>query len=333
MRIRNRPARILCRDTRDGRRYRCASIVCLVLGSLVPGGAVQAAENRATIEESGGYRIILANGIPDHQPGRFPNSGNPNTIREQRYEFRIPLHPAIQPETRPVAPNLFGVALNGVPFDPGTAEFWNGEPRSGWNYDALSGQINLGLDGNNAHVQPTGAYHYHGIPVGLLRKVAREDEMTLIGYAADGFPVYGPLGYRDPLEPESGLIELRPAYQLREGRRPSGNEGPGGVFDGTFVQDFQYIAGSGDLDECNGRYGVTPEYPNGTYYYVTTSTFPFVPRLWRGTPDESFLRQGPRGGRPPHPHLREDRAGPLDWGPPPHFGSDPPGFRHSIPRR
>ena len=51
----------------------------------------------------------------------------------------------------------FGVALNGVPFDPGTAEYWENDRSSDWRYDALSGKINLGLDQNNAHVQPNGA--------------------------------------------------------------------------------------------------------------------------------------------------------------------------------
>ena len=43
------------------------------------------------------------------------------------------------------------------------------------------------------------------------------------------------------------------------------------------------LAGLGDLDRCNGRTGVTPEFPNGIYYYVITSTFPFVHRCLRGS--------------------------------------------------
>ena len=83
---------------------------------------------------------------------------------------------------------------------------------------------------------------------------------------------------------------------------------PGGTFDGTFVDDYEYIAGSGDLDECNGREGVTPEYPEGTYYYVLTDTFPFIPRSYRGTPDRSFERRGaPPGGRRPPPPRRRPR--------------------------
>ncbi|MBL0185636.1 MAG: YHYH protein [Candidatus Obscuribacter sp.] len=52
----------------------------------------------------------------------------------------------------------------------------------------------------------------------------------------------------------------------------------------------------GDLDQCNGRTGVTPEYPQGTYYYVITETYPFIPRCYHGTPDPSFERRPPGGG-------------------------------------
>ena len=48
----------------------------------------------------------------------------------------------------------FGIALNGVLFDPGTAEFFQRDRSSKWNYEALSGAVRLGLDQNHAHVQP-----------------------------------------------------------------------------------------------------------------------------------------------------------------------------------
>ena len=51
---------------------------------------------------------------------------------------------------------------------------------------------------------------------------------------------------------------------------------------GTFAQDWQYVAGSGDLDECNGRTGVTPEFPNGIYHYYATDTYPFLQRCVKG---------------------------------------------------
>lgn len=263
---------------------------------VIPIAAV-AYQNQVNITVKGQYRYITSNGIPDHKPGQFPNNGNPNRISPQRHNFRVPANPQPSERITPMQRMPFGVALNGIPFDPGTAEFWNRDPRSGWNYDALSGKINLGLDASNAHVQPTGAYHYHGMPLGLIKRVQKKDNMVQVGFAADGFPIYAKIGHKDANDPDSELVELKSSYRLKHGNRPNG---PGGKYDGTFVQDFEYVAGAGDLDECNGRTGVTPDYPEGTYYYVITEDFPFIPRYFRGTPDSSFERRGPPpGGRGP----------------------------------
>ena len=114
----------------------------------------------------------------------------------------------------------FGVALNGVPFDPLTAEYWNHDRPAGWNIEALSGQVNLGLDQNNAHVQPDGTYHYHGIPFGLLDRFPYRDKPILLGYAADGFPLYGPWGYRDADTLASPMVKLTPATGSKQARAP-----------------------------------------------------------------------------------------------------------------
>src|SRR6185369_14950428 len=120
----------------------------------------QIGTNRVSITISGGERIVKANGWPDHVPGQFPRKGNPNRISSQNYNFTIPLNPQVAETATPVRHTLFGVAVNGVPFYPATADFWNNDPSSGWNYEAKSGYLDLGLDEHNAHVQPTGAYHY-----------------------------------------------------------------------------------------------------------------------------------------------------------------------------
>lgn len=244
-------------------------------------------DNQVTIWTDGTKRYINANGIPDHTPGQFPNPGNPNTISAQDYTFEVPLNPTLAASVT-TRGGPFGVALNGVPFDPGTAEYWNNgqrsHERSEWRYEALSGHLDLGLDHSNAHVQPTGAYHYHGIPTGLVDLLSAGNFTGLVGYAADGFPVYA-------------VSTVQSSYRVKAGQRPSG---PGGAYDGTFVADYEYVEGLGDLDECNGRVGTTPDYPNGTYHYYLTSTFPFIPRCWKGTPDESFSRTGatPPGQQP-----------------------------------
>lgn len=297
-----------------------------VIGLLaLSGGLLQASglTNEVRIEEREGYRYIYANGIPDHDTGTFPNPGNPNTISVQNHTYRVTLTPQETGVATLIRP-AFGVALNGIPFEPGTGEFWNRDRSSDWKFEALTGFIDLGTDENHAHVQPTGAYHYHGVPTALVR----DRSMTQLGYGADGFPVYGPYGYADANDAGSELVALHSSYRLKEGLRP---DGPGGLYDGAFLNDFEYVEGLGDLDECNGRFGVTPEYPEGIYHYYITEMFPFIPRCVKGTPDESFRPKGgghggPGGNRPPrggHPGGRPD--GPPPGGRSP--GGRPPGGR------
>lgn len=258
------------------------------------------AGSQVSVVTNGAFRIITANGLPDHAPGQFPNRGNPNAISAQSYSFRLTLNPQTNATLQSSQGAWFGVALNGVPFEPGTAEFWNGQRE--WNYEAQGGFIDLGLDANNAHVQPNGAYHYHGLPTGLMQKTGDGGkQMLLLGYAADGFPIYTSFGHSNATNAVSSLMKLRSSWQLRKGTRPGG---PGGTYDGRFTADYEFVAGNGDLDECNGRYGVTPEYPRGIYHYCVTEEFPQIARSWRGTPDPSFFKRGagPRGPgerRPP----------------------------------
>jgi hypothetical protein len=153
----------------------------------------------------------------------------------------------------------------------------------------------LGTDASHAHVQPNGAYHYHGIPTVLVHALTDgKEKMVIVGWAADGFPIYNNLGHADPRDAASALKTLKSSYRVKGGERP---DGPGGHYDGTFVADYEYVAGLGDLDECNGRFEITPEYPDGIYHYVLTEQFPFIPRKFRGTPDPSFMRRpGGAGG-------------------------------------
>ncbi|MDA1041625.1 MAG: YHYH protein, partial [Planctomycetota bacterium] len=88
----------------------------------------------------------------------------------------------------------------------------------------------------------------------------------ILGWAFDGYPIYGPYGYAK-LDGTGGVVRLASSYQLKQGTRPSG---PGGTYDGSYIEDYEYVAGSGFLDEHNGRFAITPEYPEGTYHYVVT---------------------------------------------------------------
>ena len=272
----------------------------------------QTAVNQVEITTDGSYRYIRSNGIPDHPTGSFPNAGNPNAIAVQGHDYRVPLIPQRTGHATAYQLSPFGVAINGVPFDPHAAEFWNRDRSSGWQYEPLSGAIDLGVDSASAHVQPDGTYHYHGIPGPLMAGRAGDAHSPLIGYAADGFPIYAVYGYADPQDAGSGVVRLQSGYRIRAGTRP---DGPGGAYDGTFVQDYVYVDGFGNLDECNGRETVTPEYPGGTYAYFMTDSFPHIPRCFAGTPDQSFAR-GP-GGPGQGPGTRPRPDGPPPDGRPP----------------
>ncbi len=241
------------------------------------------------VRHEGAYVYIESNGIPNHKTGSFPNRDNPNAITAQNHRYRVTNNPQKMTRATPKEGTV-GVALNGIPFDPATAECY-GRARGqrgpmdscAWREEAIvAGRGKLGLDQSNAHVQPTGAYHYHGIPNGLLA-VLPQDDLVHVGYAADGFKmVVSPKG------------AFKSGYRLKSGSRPSG---PAGRYDGTYTADYQYVGGEGALDVCNGVM------VDGAYVYVLTADFPYIPRCLMGRADSSFARRPPRnvGGRPHHP--------------------------------
>tara|TARA_B110000444_G_scaffold259707_1_gene304352 strand:+ start:1155 stop:2135 length:981 start_codon:yes stop_codon:yes gene_type:complete len=253
-------------------------------------------------------RILNGNSIPNHEVGIFPNSGNPNNIREQDVNKRFTLCPTIINESglEIVGPALvIAYALNSVKFDPGTAEKCNdtgecslSQGQGNWNIEALGHDtFDFGDDINHAHVQPNGSYHYHGMPELLIEFLGDNQGMTLVGWASDGFPVYARYGYSNADDSSTQVIALQTSYRLKSepdvgrpailtsliGGPVKGTTNPNTeILMGAFTQDYEYVVGLGDLDQCNGRFGVTPEFPNGIYYYVVTDDFPFFTRCLKG---------------------------------------------------
>ena len=253
-------------------------------------------------------RILSGNGIPNHEVGTFPNPHNPNTIKAQNVNAIFTLCPSIVSETGVKVGGPAGAiayAINSVKFDPATAgrcddngkcSLAMGQGR--WSIEALGhNTFDFGDDMNHAHVQPTGAYHYHGMPELLLKLLGQDNNMTLIGWASDGFPVYARYGYSAPNDSTSVIKVMKPSWRLKsvgDNGRPdvltvlSGRPGAGDSYPnkpiplGAFTQDFEYVEGLGDLDQCNGRFGVTPEFPKGIYYYMVTDEFPFFSRCLKG---------------------------------------------------
>lgn len=258
--------------------------------NLVPANVNPIANNQVTIDVAGGKRIIKANGVASHKTGAFPNSGNPHAIAEQNHSYSMPLNPTFAAKPTLFKVGKVGIAVNGVLIEPATAEVYK-EARD-WRYEALSGAVPLGIDANYAHVQPGGLYHYHGLPTGLMKElgVHQSKHSPLIGWAADGFPIYALFGYKNTKNIGGGIQRESSSYRLLGGQRPGGDL-PSGKPDGTFAQDYQYVAGAGTLDECNGKMTVTPDYPQGTYAYFITDTFPVIPRCVKGTPSQDFSRR------------------------------------------
>ena len=121
----------------------------------------------------------------------------------------------------------------------------------------------------------------------------------IIGWANDGNPIYGGFGLSDPEDINSGFRALNTAYDLEPNKldgRPSLAKYPAGFF----IEDYAYTE-DGDLDEFNGRYCRTPEFPNGVYAYfagISTDTqslarepqFPyFIGPKYRDAPQQDAL--------------------------------------------
>ena len=253
-------------------------------------------------------RILNGNGIPNHNVGIFPNADNPNTITEQNIYQNFTLCPEIITEigSEVSGPaSVIAYALNSVKFDPATAGRCNdagecslAQGQGRWNIEALGHDtFDFGDDMNHAHVQPNGAYHYHGMPELLVDFLGDNQGMIIVGWAADGFPVYARYGYSEANNSNSGNKSLTPSYRIKsepDANRPMtltaliGGPGQGTtnpntpISMGAFTQDYEYVEGLGDLDQCNGRFGVTPEFPEGIYYYVVTDNFPFFTRCLKG---------------------------------------------------
>jgi hypothetical protein len=240
-----------------------------------------------------GSRNLTANGVPDHEVGTFPNSGNPNTISAVSVSEAYSLAPVETENASELGGPRGATAyiLNGVKVDAGTAGSCDDSGEScslidnsgSWSIEAL-GQtsFDFGTDDNNAHVQPSGEYHYHGMPEGFVTKQGgNSSEMTIIGWAADGFPIYARYGYSQANNAESSIVAMSGSYQLIT-EVPASRPDTSVYALGTFAQDWEYIEGSGDLDECNGRYGVTPEFPDGIYHYFATDSYPYFQRCVKG---------------------------------------------------
>ncbi|MFT5849735.1 MAG: hypothetical protein ACI9H6_000550 [Patiriisocius sp.] len=275
-----------------------------------------------TVDDENCY--FVTNQIPDHDIGagsRFATEAG-----EVETTFTIPRNPVIANESTDKG-SVSAVFLNGVKWDMGPAACFDegtenlGQEKIGcndqnhpWRYDVGSVHNGFGLDDYSAHVQPGGIYHYHAEPTIAENATCGE----VIGFAGDGFPIYGSC-YVD----EQGVAQtVATSHRLRSGERE--DEGSyltpykvglvlGSTYNGQFSNDYEFVSGLGDLDECNGMER------DGSYGYYVTGVFPYVVGCFTGTP---LPATGPQGGGAGSVPQDGGTGGPPEGGPGP-----PPGGR------
>lgn len=254
------------------------------------------------------YSYINATGIPSYITGPYA-LGDVSVALNNNYVFKIPLTPVPKIGTATsVGMGAIAVMINGtVAYNNRDAATYNNAGQ--WHQNAVYFE-NLGFDCAHGHPGPmTADYHVHQNPTAFnfstmptssvcnmyladgLYVPNSSQHSPLIGFAADGYPIYGAYGYTDPLDTSSALKRITPSYRLRNitsrTTLPNGTAATGPSFTtmitsmlpnstplpavlGAYSEDYEFVTGIGDLDIHNGRFCKTPEYPNGIYCYFTT---------------------------------------------------------------
>ncbi|MDB9989701.1 YHYH protein, partial [Flavobacteriaceae bacterium] len=265
--------------------------------------------NVQSVDYSEEWVYITATGIPAYITGPFLD-GNPSLAQNQNAIYKLPLTP-IENTGTPTATNggNIGIFINGVSlFDYRDGVAWNnntmslcGGPPGGnppcpggpngnqdWNRDAIPAEMG-GFDCNKAH-PAMGNYHHHQNPSAFnldliivsnicetypadgLYVIDTESHSPLIGFAYDGFPIYGAYGFANA-DGTGGIVKINSSYELPGATtRLNGPDVNNTYFEGYFREDYNYVSHPEEfyLDEHNGRFAITPEYPEGIYAYYAT---------------------------------------------------------------
>ena len=225
------------------------------------------------------YAYVSTTGIPSYNIG--PWASNPNTPSNQNKIYRIKLAPTNNAVHTATPLGNIGIWSNGIGvFNAKDGMSYNNQGiwnRNAYYYEGVSFDACLG------HPAPNGNYHNHVNPACLYDASNTAVHSPIIGYAYDGYPIYGAYAYTNTNG--TGLIKrMVSGYTLSPNTLRTNGPAVGGIYpNGCFCEDYVYTGGAGtDLDQYNGRTCVTPEYPAGTYaYFVTIDAgglpqYPFV---------------------------------------------------------
>lgn len=231
---------------------------------------------------------ISATCIPGYSIG--PWTGDPNIPANMNFVYKITRNPVPNTGT-PTAVGLghVGVWKNGVSIF-NTQDAMSYMSLGYWNQNAYVFE-GSSFDDCLGHPAPGGEYHHHVSPKCLYSITDSTEHSPIIGYAFDGYPVYGAYGYTDTSKIGGAVKRMRTGFQIRAITQrhvlPNGtvlspaDYGPdvSPTYPlGSYQEDYNFVAGWGDLDVHNGRWCHTPEYPAGTYAYFVTIDSTLAPQ-------------------------------------------------------
>ena len=230
--------------------------------------------NVQLVQYSATYVYVSTNCIPEYGIGPWPT--DPNVPAAQNAVCEFPRNPVPNTGTPTATPlGSIGLWSNGVQmFNAEDGFHWNSStsswamgPGTSWNRNALIFE-GASFDSCLGHPAPGGVYHNHVNPKCLYNDADSTHHSPIIGYAFDGYPIYGAYGYADTSSIGGTVKRIRTSYSLNTDTARVGGPHPISTYPmGDCVDDYIYTAGYGDLDAHNGRWCHTPEYPSGTYAY------------------------------------------------------------------
>ena len=216
--------------------------------------------------------------IPGYDIG--PWAGNPNQAENQNFCYKITRKPQESANNQETGMGHIGVWSNGVSiFNAKDAFSYNNQGI--WNQDALVFE-GSSFDECLGHPAPNGEYHNHINPTCLYDDLDDQIHSPLIGYAFDGFPIYGAYAFANSngtgaikrMETSYRLRVITQRHSLSDGTNLGANQFGPNVSDeyplGSYLEDYEFVDGFGDLNEFNGRFCITPEYPEGIFAYFVT---------------------------------------------------------------
>ena len=157
-----------------------------------------------TISVSGNKCVFQTNAIPNHD---FNDGSNafPNDVSAQNNNVEVTTSPSFASATTPISLSMDnGLLLNGVKVDLlaagcfgiGNGKVGCGDENQPWRFDPMFAANGFNVDSHNAHAQASGEYHYHGTPNAFYDADNNGSESPVIGFAADGFPIFWPIFQR-----------------------------------------------------------------------------------------------------------------------------------------